>query len=128
VWVGFSLVMVLSAQRPGVQRRSPAELVNSNRKLGALTTCRCSELNVAGFVRCNAVVGRRGYEPIDTYENSGAGVSRRLCLTRIFRLCDLPARPRPFARSNARYGAIDGFAAAVGRCKPLLEIVAVKAA
>ena len=41
---------------------------------------------------------------------------------------DWPARHRPFAHSNARYGAIDGFAAAVGRCKPLLAIVAVKAA
>jgi hypothetical protein len=52
----------------------------------------------------------------------------RLCLTWICRLARFARRLRPSARSNARYGAIDGLAAPVGRCKPLLEIVAVKAA
>jgi hypothetical protein len=48
---------------PAFSGEARSRLGNTTRKLGALTPWRYSELKVAGFDRCNALVGRLSREP-----------------------------------------------------------------
>jgi hypothetical protein len=99
----------LAAQRPGVQRRSPAEMVNITRKLGALATCRCSGLNVGGFVRLlGKRMSRKDFPIHRRFLNPAASCTRKMRGASDLRGCGPGTSVEAAADAQSRLGSGSG--------------------